>query len=408
MQVLTPDIATIRMDFPILDRIVNGHVLAYLDNAASSQMPSVVMEAYADYHRRYHANVHRGVHTLSQEATDAYENARDEVMAFIGAAFREEIVFTTGTTDSINLVAASWGGTFLGEGDRILVSNLEHHANIVPWVRLAETKGARIEVIPITDSGEINMDAYVRLLPGAKLVAVNHVSNALGTINPIAEIVRLAKAEGAVTMVDGAQAVPHMAVDVQTIGCDFYAFSTHKICGPTGFGVLYGRKSLLESMPPYRSGGDMILSVSFDRIVYNKVPFLFEAGTPPIAQGIQTGAAIRYLNGIGMDVIAELEHRLLTYATEALSDIDGLRIIGTAADKAAVISFVLDGIHPHDVGTILDEDGIAVRTGHHCAQPVMERYGIPATTRASFAFYNTTGEIERLAASIRRTIQLLR
>jgi cysteine desulfurase/selenocysteine lyase len=403
-----PDTAIIRKDFPILQRIVNGRVLAYLDNAASSQMPQPVIDAYIEYHRGYHANVHRGVHTLSQEATDAYEGARDAVMAFIGAACREEIVFTTGTTDSINLVAASWGGTFLKAGDRILVSNMEHHANIVPWVRLAEEKGAKIEVIPITDAGEIDMDAYLRLLPGARLVAVNHVSNALGTINPIAEIVRMAKVEGAATMVDGAQSVPHMAVDVQAIGCDFYAFSTHKMCGPTGFGVLYGRKSLLESMPPYRSGGDMILSVSFGKITYNKVPFLFEAGTPPIAQGIQTAAAIRYLTGIGMDVIAEMEHRLLLYATEVLSGIDGLRIIGTAPEKAAVISFVLDGIHPHDVGTVLDEDGIAVRTGHHCAQPVMDRYRIPATTRASFAFYNTTDEIDRLAESVRRTIRLLR
>jgi cysteine desulfurase/selenocysteine lyase len=403
-----PDTAIIRKDFPILQRIVNGRVLAYLDNAASSQMPQPVIDAYTEYHRRYHANVHRGVHTLSQEATDAYEGARDAVRGFIGASSRDEIVFTTGTTDSINLVASSWGGTFLKAGDRILVSNMEHHANIVPWVRLAESKGLALEVIPITDSGEIDMDAFAGLLPGAKLVAVNHVSNALGTINPIADIIRLAKAEGAATMIDGAQAVPHLSVDVTTLDCDFYAFSTHKMCGPTGFGVLYGRKSLLESMPPYRSGGDMILSVSFGKITYNKVPFLFEAGTPPIAQGIQTAAAIRYLTGIGMDVIAEMEHRLLLYATEVLSGIDGLRIIGTAPEKAAVVSFVLDGIHPHDVGTVLDEDGIAVRTGHHCAQPVMDRYRIPATTRASFAFYNTTDEIDRLAESVRRTIRLLR
>jgi len=408
MLLTTPDTATIRKDFPILNRVVNGHNLAYLDNAASSQMPQAVIDAYIEYHRGYHANVHRGVHTLSQEATDAYESARDAVMAFVGAACREEIVFTTGTTDAINLVASSWGGSFLKDGDRILVTNMEHHANIVPWFRLADSMAIRLEVIPITDTGEIDMDAYARLLPGAKLVAVNHVSNALGTVNPIAEIVRMAKAAGAATMVDGAQAVPHMAVDVQDLGCDFYAFSTHKMCGPTGFGVLYGRKALLETMPPYRSGGDMILSVSFDRIVYNKVPYLFEAGTPPIAQGIQTAAAIRYLTGIGMDVIAEIERNLLEYATGVLSEIDGLRIIGTAPHKAAVISFVLDGIHPHDVGTILDEDGIAVRTGHHCAEPVMRRFGIPATTRASFAFYNTTGEIDRLAASIRRTIRLLR
>lgn len=403
-----PNIATIRQDFPILDRIVNGNALAYLDNAASSQMPVCVIDAFDRYHRHYHANVHRGVHTLSQEATDAYEAARDTIKGFINASSREEIVFTTGTTDSINLVAASWGGTFLREGDTVLVSNMEHHANIVPWFRLAEQKRLNLRVIPITDAGEMDMEAYHRLLPGSRLVAVNHVSNALGTVNPVREMVRMAREAGAVTMIDGAQAVPHMPVDVQSIGCDFYAFSAHKMCGPTGFGVLYGRKSLLESMPPYRSGGDMILSVSFSEIVYNKVPFVFEAGTPPIAQAVMTAEAVRYLAGIGLDTIAAMEQALLRYATDALSDIEGLRIIGTAPEKAAVVSFVLEGIHPHDVGTVLDEDGIAVRTGHHCAQPVMERYGIPATTRASFAFYNTTDEIDRLAASVRKTIGLLR
>lgn len=403
------DLTSIRNDFPILQRKVNGHALAYLDNAASSQMPSQVIRAYTDYHERNHANVHRGVHTLSQEATEAYEGARDKVRSFINASNRKEVILTTGTTDSLNLVASSYGGTFLKKGDAILISNLEHHANIVPWMQLASRIGLEVKVIPITESGEIDREAYVSLLtPNVKLVAVNHVSNALGTVNPVKWMAEAAHSIGAVIVVDGAQAVPHMTVDVQDLDCDFFAFSGHKMCGPTGFGVLYGKEALLSAMPPYRTGGDMILSVSFDKILFNTLPYVFEAGTPPIAAGIQLGAAIDYLTSIGMENIAKMEHDLLVYATEKLSAIDGLRIIGTAPEKAAVVSFVLDGIHPHDVGTMLDEDGIAVRTGHHCAQPVMERYGIPATTRASFAFYNTTEEIDRLVASVHKTIELFR
>lgn len=402
-------LTSIRNDFPILQRRVNGHALAYLDNAASSQMPSQVIRAYTDYHEQTHANVHRGVHTLSQEATEAYEGARDKVKAFIKTSDRKEVILTTGTTDSLNLVASSYGDTFLQKGDVILISNLEHHANIVPWMQLAAKKGLDIKVIPITESGEIDREAYVSLLsPKVKIVAVNHVSNALGTVNPVKWMAEEAHSIGAVIVVDGAQAVPHMSVDVQDLDCDFYAFSGHKMCGPTGFGVLYGKESLLKTMPPYRTGGDMILSVSFDKILFNTLPYVFEAGTPPIAAGIQLGAAIDYLTSIGMDTIARMEHDLLVYATDKLSVIDGLRIVGTAPEKAAVVSFVLDGIHPHDVGTMLDEDGIAVRTGHHCAQPVMERYGIPATTRASFAFYNTTEEIDRLVASVHKTIELFR
>lgn len=403
------EVASIRNDFPILQRMVNGHALAYLDNASSTQMPTQVIRAYTDYHEQTHANVHRGVHTLSQEATEAYEGARDKVKAFINASDRKEVILTTGTTDSLNLVASSYGDTFLHKGDVILISNLEHHANIVPWMQLAAKKGLDIKVIPITESGELDREAYVSLLtPKVKVVAVNHVSNALGTVNPVKWMAEEAHSVGAVIVVDGAQAVPHMSVDVQDLDCDFYAFSGHKMCGPTGFGVLYGKESLLSTMPPYRTGGDMILSVSFNEILFNTLPYVFEAGTPPIAAGIQLGAAIDYLNSIGMDTIARMEHDLLIYTTEKLSTIHGLRIIGTAPEKAAVVSFVLDGIHPHDVGTMLDEDGIAVRTGHHCVQPVMERYGIPATTRASFAFYNTTEEIDRLVASVHKTIKLLR
>lgn len=399
------DNLAIRKEFPILNRIVNGRVLAYLDNAASSQMPQPVIDVYNNYYRTIHSNVHRGVHTLSQQATDAYEGSRDIVQAFIHAKSRKEVIFTTGTTDSLNLVASSYGETFLKEGDVILVSNMEHHANIVPWVQLAKKLKLELKVIPITDSGELDMTAFDFLLTNhVKLVAVNHVSNALGTVNPIKELARKAHAVGAVMVVDGAQAVPHMKVDVQDLDVDFYAFSAHKMCGPTGFGILYGKESILSSMPPYRTGGDMILSVSFNEIKFNTLPYVFEAGTPPITQAIQTGAAIEYLMEIGLDTIAHIEHQLLVYATERLSKIDGLRIVGTAPHKAAVVSFVLDGIHPHDVGTILDEEGIAVRTGHHCAQPVMDRYNIPATTRASFAFYNTTDEIDRLADAVRKTI----
>ncbi len=403
------DVERIRADFPVLERMVNGHPLAYMDNGASAQMPRAVIETGTEYRSRYHANIHRGVHTLSQEATEAYEATRELVRAFIGAADQREVVFTGGTTDSLNLVAQCWGNTHLKPGDVVLVSEMEHHANIVPWDLVCRRTGARMVKIPITDSGEVDQDAYAMLLAAdsVKAVCITHVSNALGTVNPVRHMADLAHAHGAVVVVDGAQAVPHAAVDVQALDADFYAFSAHKMCGPTGIGVLYGKMEHLKGLPPYRGGGDMILSVSFDSgIRYNAIPHYFEAGTPPIEQGIQLGAAIRYLTAIGMDRIAAYEQELLAYATEKLLAIPQVRLVGTAPHKAAVISFVIDGVHPHDVGTVLDDLGIAVRTGHHCAQPVMERFGVPATTRASFAFYNTRAEIDRLADGVREVIRL--
>jgi cysteine desulfurase / selenocysteine lyase len=389
------DIDKIRRDFPILSRTVHDKPLVYLDNAASTQMPLQVMEVFREYHSGYHSNVHRGVHTLSQEATDAFELVREKVKRFIGAASQQEIVYTSGATDSINLVASSYGRSFLNEGDEILISNMEHHANIVPWHMLAREKNLLIKVIPITEQGELDMDAYAAMLNNrTKIVAVNHISNALGTINPVKEITRLAHQTGAITVIDGAQAVPHAIVNVQDIDCDFYVFSAHKMLGPTGTGILYGKERHLRSMPPYRGGGDMILSVSFKEVIYNDIPFKFEAGTPAIAQIIMLGRAIDYLQEIGMANITAREMDLLRYATNRISEIPGIKIIGTATNKASVLSFVLDGVHPHDIGTILDYNGVAIRTGHHCAQPVMERYGIPATSRASFAFYNTNAEID--------------
>jgi cysteine desulfurase/selenocysteine lyase len=389
------DIEQIRADFPVLQRSVNGHPLVYLDNAASTQMPLQVIESFNTYQKGYHANVHRGVHTLSQEATDAFEQVRDKVRRFIGAADEREIVYTYGATDSINLIAQSYGRTFLSEGDEILISNMEHHANIVPWDMLAREKNLVIKVIPITDSGELDMDAYATMFTEkTRIVAVNHVSNALGTVNPIKDICRIAHKHDALVVVDGAQAVLHMDVDVQSLDCDFYVFSAHKMLGPTGVGVLYGKLALLKIMPPYRGGGDMILSVSFGNITFNEVPFRFEAGTPPIAQVIMMGAAIDYISSIGRANIAAAEHELLEYASNRISEVSGVKIVGTAAQKASVLSFTMQGVHPHDIGTILDNRGVAVRSGHHCAQPVMERYGIPATTRASFAFYNTREEVD--------------
>ena len=389
------DIETIRRDFPILSRMVHDKPLVYLDNAASTQMPMQVMEVFNEYHSGYHSNVHRGVHTLSQEATDAFERVRGKVQKFIGAAYEKEIVYTSGATDSLNLVAASYGRTFLQTGDEILISNMEHHANIVPWYMLAREKDLQIKVIPIDDTGELDMDAYSSMLSNrTKIVAVNHISNALGTINPVKEVSRLARQAGAVSVIDGAQAVPHAIVNVQDIDCDFYVFSAHKMLGPTGTGILYGKERHLKAMPPYRGGGDMILSVSFEEIIYNDVPFKFEAGTPAIAQIIMLGRAIDYLQEIGMNNIAAREEELLNYATTRINEIPGIRIIGTAAHKASVLSFVMEGVHPHDIGTILDYNGVAIRTGHHCAQPVMERYNIPATSRASLAFYNTHSEID--------------
>ncbi len=395
------NVEKIREDFPVLHQQVNGHPLVYLDNGASSQMPVQVAERLDHYHRYEHANVHRGIHTLSQKATDAYEAARPKVAAFINAAEEHEIIYTTGTTDSINLVANSFGLTHFSEGDEVILSEMEHHANIVPWQMVAEKTGAVIKVIPVTDSGELDLEAYKKLLtPRTKMVAVVHVSNALGTVNPVKEITELAHEAGSVVLIDGAQAVPHQKVDVQEIGADFYAFSAHKMFGPTGFGILYGRKSLLDGMPPYRGGGDMIDKVTFEETTYNVPPFRFEAGTPPIAASIGLSEAIDYIGRVGMDQIEKYEAKLVEYAVEKLRKIDGLRFIGEAEERASVISFVFDHIHASDIGTILDKKGIAVRTGHHCAQPILRRFGVPATTRASFAFYNREDDVDRLVEGI--------
>ena len=397
----TVDFDKIRKDFPVLDQQVNGRPLVYLDNGASSQMPVQVADRIDHYHRREHSNVHRGIHTLSQKATDAFEETRKKVRDFIGAGSENEIIYTTGTTDSINLVANSFGKLYFKEGDQIILTEMEHHANIVPWQMIAEQTGAEIKVIPVDGNGDLDMKAYKSLLSDkTKMVAVVHVSNALGTVNPVKEITDLAHNSGAAVLVDGAQAVPHQPVDVQEIGCDFYAFSAHKMCGPTGFGILYGKKEYLDAMPPYRGGGDMIDKVSFEETTYNVAPFKFEAGTPPIAAGIGLGAAIDYLENIGMDVIAEKEAELVNYAVEELQKIDGLRMIGTPRTRASVASFVFDEIHASDMGTILDKRGIAVRTGHHCAQPILRRFNVPATTRASLSFYNTKEDIDRLVDGI--------
>ncbi len=402
------DIAAIRRDFPILERTVRGYPLSYLDNAASSQRPRAVIDAMSRYYEQSHSNVHRGVHWLSQEATDLFEGAREKVRRFINARSTKEIVFVRGTTEAINLVAQSYGRTQCGPGDEILVSWLEHHANIVPWQMLCQQTGATLKVAPITQSGEVDFEAFETLLsPRTKLVALAHVSNALGTVIPVHRFIAAAKACGVPVLLDGAQAVPHMAVDVQALDCDFYAFSSHKMCGPTGIGVLYGRESLLTAMPPWQGGGDMILAVSFEKTVYNALPYKFEAGTPAIAEAIGLGAAIDYLEVLGMDRIATAEHELLVYANERLATIPGLRFVGTAPAKAAVVSFTLDKVHPHDLGTILDGEGIAIRTGHHCAMPVMDFYGLPATARASFAFYNTRAEIDRLVVALHTAREML-
>ena len=395
------DVEAVRQDFPVLHQDVHGKPLAYLDSAASAQRPSQVIEAMAEYYRRDHANVHRGVHTLSQRATEAFEGAREKISAFINAQSSREVIFTRGTTEAINLVAQSWGRTNVGAGDEIVISHLEHHANIVPWQMLCEQTGATLKVIPMTPSGEIDLVAAESIIgPRTRLLAFGHVSNALGTIHPVASLVKLARAAGALVLLDGAQGVPHMRVDVQALDCDFYAFSGHKLFGPTGIGVLWGREALLRAMPPWQGGGDMILSVSFEKTTYNDLPWKFEAGTPHIAGAIGLGAAIDYLEQIDFDAAAAWEQELLHYGTATLGSLDGLRIIGTAPHKAAVISFALEGVHPHDIGTIVDHAGIAIRTGHHCAMPVMEYYGVPATARASFAFYNTKDEIDRLAAAL--------
>ena len=398
-----PDLTALRDDFPILHQTVNGKPLAYLDNAASSQRPRQVIDAVSYYEQHDHANIHRGVHVLSQRATDAFEGARKRIAAFINAASERELIFTRGTTEAINLVAQSYARPRLQPGDEILITWMEHHSNIVPWQMVCEQTGAKLVVAPIDDRGQLRMDEFERLLGShTRLVAAVHVSNALGTINPVADMVKLAHSRDVPVLLDGAQALPHGRVDVQALGCDFYAFSGHKMYGPTGIGALYGREQLLEEMPPWQGGGDMIRMVRFDRTEYNDLPWKFEAGTPNISGAVGLGAAVDYLDAIGMDAIAAREAELLDFATQRLMQVPGLRLIGTAEHKASLVSFVLDGVHPHDIGTIVDHDGIAVRTGHHCAMPVMEFFGIPATARASFALYNTEDEIDRLAESLMR------
>ncbi len=393
----------IRANFPILYQQVNGKPLVYLDNAATTQKPRAVIDAITRYYEADNANIHRGVHYLSQHATQKYENSRETVRRFLNAAEPSEIVFVRGATEGINLIAQTLGRTRVRAGDEVLITAMEHHSNIVPWQILCEEKGAMLRVAPINDAGELILDEFVRLLgPRTKIVAVPHVSNALGTINPLRQMVELAHRHNAVVVVDGAQAVPHLAVDVRALDCDFYVFSGHKLYGPTGIGVLYGKSALLNAMPPYQGGGDMILSVTFEKTTYNKIPHKFEAGTPDISGVIGLAAAINYVNELGLDRIEAHERDLLRQATESLSTIPGIRLIGTAKEKASVLSFVMDGIHPHDIGTILDQEGIAIRTGHHCAQPVMERFGIPATARASFAFYNTREEVNALVKGIDR------
>lgn len=390
-----------RNDFPILQASLYGKPLVYLDNAATTQKPLSVIEADSHYYRNDNANVHRGIHALSQRATDAFEAVRVKVQRLIHAASPNEIIFVRGTTEAINLVAQSYGRSRLKRGDEIILSQMEHHSNIVPWQILCEQTGAKLRVIPVNNVGELEFEAYNRMLgPRTRLVAVAHVSNALGTVNPVRAIIDLAHTRGVPVLLDGAQAVAHLPVDVQALDCDFYAFSGHKLYGPTGIGVLYGKSALLDAMPPYQGGGDMIISVSFNGTVYNTFPHKFEAGTPNIAGVIGLGAAVDYLTNIGFEDLVRHEHALLHYATQSVSTIPGLRIIGTALEKTGVLSFVLEGVHPHDIGTILDRQGIAIRTGHHCAMPLMEYFGVPATARASFALYNTTEEVDQLVAAI--------
>jgi cysteine desulfurase/selenocysteine lyase len=392
-----------RADFPALNQEINGQPLVYLDSAASSQQPATVIDAVANYQRRDHANVHRGVHTLSHRATEAYEGARDKLQSFINAASRSEIVLTSGTTESINLVAQSFCRPRIGAGDKILITQLEHHSNIVPWQLLCEQTGAELLVAPIDELGQVNLDALRALMTDeVVLLAIGHVSNALGTINPVREVIRWARELDICVLLDGAQGVPHMAIDVQELDCDFYAFSGHKMFGPTGTGVLYGREALLEAMPPWQGGGDMILEVRLDGTVFNELPYKFEAGTPNISGVIGLGAAVDYLTTIGMDRIEHHEHALLAYMTAKLSDVDGIRLIGTAAEKASVQSFMLDDIHPHDLGTILDHQGVAIRTGHHCAMPVMDFFELPGTARASLALYNNQDDVDRLIDALEK------
>ena len=401
------DVAKIREDFPILKREVNNKPLVYFDNAATSQTPQAVIDVIADYYGNYNANIHRGVHTLSQEATDAYEVARQKIQHHFNAQKAHEIILTSGTTHSINIVASGYA-TLLKAGDELLVSAMEHHSNIVPWQMLCEKTGARLKVIPMTEQGTLDKQAYANLLSEkTQLVFVNHVSNALGTVNPIEEIIEKAHAVGAKVLIDGAQAAPHIKADVQALDVDYYVTSAHKLCGPTGVGMLYGKEDLLNALPPYQGGGEMIAEVTFEKTTYADLPHKFEAGTPNIAGGIAFGAALDYMNAIGFDTIAAYEQELLDYATTALKKIEGVQIYGEAPQKTAVLSFNVQGIHPYDVGSILDKFGIAVRTGHHCAQPIMDYYQIPGTIRASFSFYNTTEEIDRMLAALERALQML-
>ena len=397
----------LREDFPILKQLVHGKPLVYLDNAATSQKPRQVIDAIADYYESYNSNVHRGLHALSEQATQAYEGARGIVRNFLNAAEDREIVFVKGTTEGINLVASSYGRAHLQQGDEIIISEMEHHSNIVPWQILCEEKGAVLRVVPFNDDGELLLDEYERMLgPRTKLVSMTYISNALGTVNPVKSIIEIAHERGVPVLIDGAQAAPHRSVDVQDLDCDFFVFSSHKVFGPTGMGILYGKAEMLDSMPPYQGGGDMIRSVTFEKTTYNDLPYKFEAGTPNVAGAIGLGSALEYVSRIGMNNIAEYEESLLSYATEALSSIEGVRIIGTASQKAGVLSFLLDQVHAHDVGTVLDTEGVAIRTGHHCAQPVMKHYGIAATARASLAFYNTRADIDALVKGLDKVIEV--
>jgi cysteine desulfurase/selenocysteine lyase len=397
------DIERIQRDFPILDQTIHGKKLVYLDSAATSQKPRAVIDAIVRYYEHDNANIHRGVHTLSVRATEAHDEARETVRRFIQAADANEIIFVRGATEAINLVAQTYGRANVGAGDEVLITAMEHHSNIVPWQILCEEKSAHLRVVPINDAGELELDAFEKLLsPRTRIVAAAHVSNALGTVNPLRKIIQLAHAHDVPVLVDGAQAIPHLPVDVQALGCDFYVFSGHKVYGPTGIGVLYGKEEILAEMPPYQGGGDMISSVTFEKTTYNVVPYKFEAGTPDIAGAIGLGAALEYVSKIGMDRIAAHEHDLLVYATEKVGALPGVRLIGTAKERAGVLSFVMEGVHPHDLGTILDREGIAIRTGHHCAQPVMDRFGIPATARASFAVYNTRQDVDALVEGMRK------
>jgi cysteine desulfurase/selenocysteine lyase len=402
------DVEKVRRDFPILDQDVHGKPLVYLDNAATTQKPLAVIEALEHYYRHDNSNIHRGVHTLSERATEHYEKTRVAVQRFLNAADSKEIIFTRGTTEAINLVAQTYGRKHVGAGDEVLITAMEHHSNIVPWQILCEEKGAKLRVAPINDRGELQLEDFERLLGArTRFVAVSHLSNALGTINPLREMIRMAHSRNVAVLVDGAQAAPRLPVNVQALDCDFYAISGHKMYAPTGIGVLYGKTALLEAMPPYQGGGDMIASVTFEKTIYNRLPYKFEAGTPNIADTIALGAAISYLEGLGLDRIEQHEHDLLTYATRSVEKISGVTIVGTAKEKAGVLSFTMDNIHPHDIGTILDREGIAVRTGHHCAQPVMQRFGIPATVRASFGLYNTRQEVDALVKGIHKVNEVL-